>query len=126
MIVRSIFTQLDLLDLSLNKLTREISVQLVDNFVFLQSVGGKIVPIKQSAMFSKASYYGYKGSCGFPLKAQCADRKPVSSPPSYSDSKIVIDWNFPSAELGCVLVFGLSLGSYALEEVKVLVLQATG
>ncbi|KAB1216418.1 Receptor-like protein 12 [Morella rubra] len=111
-------THLESLDLSSNKLTGNIPVQLAESLNFLSVLNlsfnhlvGKIPNAKQFSTFSDTSFEGNKGLCGFPLKDKCT---PVeAAPPSpltgeiHSNSKVRIDWNFISAELGFIFGFGV-------------------
>ncbi|XP_065625774.1 receptor-like protein 7 [Quercus suber] len=111
-------SELESLDLSSNMLTGEIPTQLTDltflavlNLSFNQ-LTGPIPYIKQFSTFSEDSYEGNKYLCGKPLKTECIAVPRLSSPTfeeTHSNSGIVIDWNFISAELGFFLALGLSL-----------------
>jgi Leucine-rich repeat (LRR) protein len=113
-------TSLESLDLSRNKLTGEIPVQLAAGLNFLSVLNvsfnqlvGQIPQIKQFTTFSEASYAGNSGLCGFPLKAACTDAEPASPPTfggRHSNTGIVIDWKYISAELGFFFGFGIVIG----------------
>ncbi|KAB1224400.1 Receptor-like protein 12 [Morella rubra] len=64
---------------------------------------------KAIATFSKMSYEGNEGLCGFPLTETC--KEPRTPSPTFgeapSGSKSVVNWNFLSVELG--FVFGLGI-----------------
>ncbi|KAK4582378.1 hypothetical protein RGQ29_025525 [Quercus rubra] len=111
-------SQLESLDLSSNKLSGEIPVQLADSLTFLAVLNlsfnqlvGPIPYIKQFATFSETSYEGNKGLYGCPLKTNCTSAEPRSPPPTFEDSnsnsRPLIDWNFLSVELGFVFGFGM-------------------
>ncbi|KAL4606292.1 hypothetical protein ACB092_09G092200 [Castanea dentata] len=112
-------SELESLDLSSNKLTGEIPVQLADltflavlNLSFNQLVG-PIPQGRQFGTFSNNSYEQNKGLCGYPLEKNCTADTRLSSPTfeeTYSNSGIVIDWNFISAELGFFFGFGIVIG----------------
>uniref|UniRef100_A0A2N9H5N2 Leucine-rich repeat-containing N-terminal plant-type domain-containing protein n=1 Tax=Fagus sylvatica TaxID=28930 RepID=A0A2N9H5N2_FAGSY len=114
-------SQLESLDLSSNKLTGEIPIQLADGLIFLSVLNlsfnqlvGRIPFIKQFATFSEASYEGNRGLYGCPLKKECTSAEPRSPPRTFEDihskSGLLIDWNYLSAELGFVFGFGLIIG----------------
>ncbi|KAG7965130.1 hypothetical protein I3843_09G208500 [Carya illinoinensis] len=108
-------SKLESLDLSGNELTGEIPQQLADGLIFLSVINlsfnqlvGRIPRIKQFATFSETSYEGNKGLCGFPLKENCSgDGVPPIFEETHSNSEIVVDWNYLSAELGFVFGFGI-------------------
>ncbi|KAG6643447.1 receptor-like protein 6 [Carya illinoinensis] len=108
-------SNLESLDLSSNELTGEIPQQLADGLIFLSVINlsfnqlvGRIPRIKQFATFSETSYEGNKGLCGFPLKENCSgDGVPPIFEETHSNSGIVVDWNYLSAELGFVFGFGI-------------------
>ncbi|KAG2670665.1 hypothetical protein I3760_14G096900 [Carya illinoinensis] len=111
-------SHLESLDLSSNELTGEIPLQLADGLIFLSVLNlsfnqlfGRIPLIKQFATFSETSYEGNQRLCGFPLKEKC---EPIPLPPTFgetpSDSRIVINWNYLSIELGYVFGFGIFIG----------------
>lgn len=109
-------TNLESLDLSRNKLTGEIPMQIADGLIFLSFLNlsnnqlvGRIPELKQFATFSEDSYAGNKGLCGFPLKAKCTSAQPAFEESS-KNSENVIDWNFISIELGFIFGLGIVIG----------------
>ncbi|XP_059436488.1 receptor-like protein 20 [Corylus avellana] len=111
-------TYLESLDLSSNKFTGEIPVQLAEGLIFLSflnlsfnQLGGNIPLIKQFATFSKSSYEGNIGLCGFPLKEKCTHEESELSHPTsketHSDFGRRIDWNFLNVEFGFIFGFGI-------------------
>ena len=111
-------SQLESLDLSSNKLSGEIRMQLANNLAFLSVLNlsfnqlvGQIPNIKQFATFLETSYESNKGLCGFFLKTACTSAKPSSPPPTFEDnnsiSRPLIDWNHLSVELGFAFGFGM-------------------
>jgi Leucine-rich repeat (LRR) protein len=114
-------SSLESLDLSSNELFGKIPVQLANGLIFLSVLNlsfnqlvGQIPFIKQFGTFSENSFKGNKGLCGLPLKSKCTYEEPPLSPPTYeeshSKSRIVIEWNYISAELGFVFGFGVVIG----------------
>jgi Leucine-rich repeat (LRR) protein len=114
-------SNLESLDLSSNKLSGKIPMQLADGLIFLSVLNlsfnqlvGQIPFIKQFGTFSENSFKGNKGLCGLPLKSKCTYEEPPLSPPTYEESRlksrIVIEWNYISAELGFVFGFGVVIG----------------
>ena len=112
---------LESLDLSSNKLTGEIPIQLADGLIFLSVLNlsfnqlvGQIPFIKQFATCLEASYEGNRGLYGCPLKKECTSVEQRSPPPTFEDihskSGLLIDWNYLSAELGFVFGFWLIIG----------------
>ncbi|XP_030930707.1 putative receptor like protein 25 [Quercus lobata] len=112
--------QLESLDLSSNNLTGEIPMQLAD-LIFLavlklsfNQLVEQIPQGKQFATFSEDSYEWNKGLCGYPLEIECTSTEPRSLHPTFeethSNSRIVIDWNFLSSELGFVVGLGILIG----------------
>ena len=106
-------SELESLDLSSNMLTGKIPTQLtyltflaVLNLSSNQLVG-PIPRGNQFNTFSKDSYEQNEGLCGFPLPTRCTA---VPFEETHSNSGIVIDWNFISAELGFVFGFGIVIG----------------
>ncbi|KAG7960898.1 hypothetical protein I3843_10G150500 [Carya illinoinensis] len=110
-------TQLESLDLSSNKLIGEIPMQLAEGLIFLSFLDlsfnqlvGQIPIIKQFSTFSKCSYAGNKGLCGFPLMNKCSDGGTPPSTPPDSNSKKGIGWNYLSVELGFIFGLGIIIG----------------
>jgi Leucine-rich repeat (LRR) protein len=112
---------LESLDLSSNKLSGKIPVQLASGLIFLSVLNlsfnqlvGQIPFIQQFGTFSEDSFQGNKGLCGLPLKSKCTYDEPPLSPPTYeeshSKSRIAIEWNYISAELGFIFGFGVVIG----------------
>jgi hypothetical protein len=112
---------LESLDLSSNKLSGKIPVQLASGLIFLSVLNlsfnqlvGQIPFINQFGTFLENSYQGNKGLCGLPFKSKCTHEEPRLLPPTYEKShlksKIVIEWNYICAELGFVFGFGIVIG----------------
>jgi Leucine-rich repeat (LRR) protein len=77
-------TQLESLNLSRNKLIREIPVRLVDGLIFLSVVNlsfnqlvGQIPWYKRFATFFETSYTGNGRLCGLPLKVESTYTHPT-------------------------------------------------
>ena len=91
----------------------DLTFLAVLNFSFNQLVG-QIPQGKQLATFSEDSYEWNKGLCGYPSEIKCTSTEPRSPHPifeeTHSNSRIVIDWNFLSAELGFVVGLGIVIG----------------
>ncbi|XP_023891100.1 receptor-like protein 33 [Quercus suber] len=114
-------TNLEWLDLSSNKLTSEISIQLVDikslailnlseNYHF-----GQIPQGKQFNTFKNDSYNGNLGLCGFPMTKACGNDKGPPPPPStiqedYLKFENGFHWKVVLLGYGYGFVFGLVLG----------------
>jgi Leucine-rich repeat (LRR) protein len=114
-------SNLESLDLSSNELSGKIPVQLADGLTFLAVLNlsfnhlvGQIPFIKQFAAFPETSFKGNGRLCGFPLKSQCTSEKPWLSPPTHAEkhwtSRIAIEWNYISAELGFIFGTGIVIG----------------
>jgi Leucine-rich repeat (LRR) protein len=112
---------LESLDLSSDNLFGKIPVQLTDGLIFLSVLNlsfnqlvGQIPFIKQFGTFLENSFQGNKELCGLPLKSKCTYEEPPMSPPTYEESRlksrIVIEWNYISVELGFVFGFGVVIG----------------
>ena len=91
----------------------DLTFLAVLNFSFNQLVG-QIPQGKHFATFSEDSYEWNKGLCGYPLEIECTSTESGSLHPTFeethSNSRIVIDWNFLSAELGFVVGLGIVIG----------------
>ncbi|KAG6645219.1 hypothetical protein CIPAW_08G107500 [Carya illinoinensis] len=96
------FKSLYVLNLSRNSFTGNIPQSL-----------GKLSKL-ESLDLSSNDLTGNIGLCGIPLEEQCKGDGPGLSTPtseeSDSNSKIGIDWNFISVELGFVFGFGIAIG----------------
>jgi Leucine-rich repeat (LRR) protein len=114
-------SNLESLDLSSNELSGKIPMQLADGLIFLSVLNlsfnhlvGQIPLIKQFATFSETSFEGNERLCGFPLKSQCTYEKTRLSPPTHEEkhmnSRIAIEWNYISAELGFIFGIGIVIG----------------
>ncbi|KAE8037918.1 hypothetical protein FH972_010468 [Carpinus fangiana] len=98
-----------------NKLNVSIP-RSICNVIYLE-VLGQIPSTKQFATFSETSYEGNQAECGFPLKSHYTyEETPRLSPPTYErkhrNYRIVIEWNYISAELGFVFGFGIVIGPF--------------
>ncbi|RXI01471.1 hypothetical protein DVH24_014820 [Malus domestica] len=113
--------QLESLELSQNKLSREIPLQLAKfNFLaFLNLLNnqlvGKIPTGTQISTFPKESFTGNKGLWGPPL---IMDNKAGLSPPqangNHPNSRHEIDWDLIIMEIGFVSGFAVAVGSLVL------------
>jgi Leucine-rich repeat (LRR) protein len=112
---------LESLDLSSNNLSGKIPMQLADGLIFLSILNlsfnqleGQIPFIKQFATFLETSFEGNEKLCGIPLKSHCTYEEPRLSPPTYEEkhwnSRIVIEWNYISVELGFIFGIGIVIG----------------
>ncbi|CAL5422793.1 unnamed protein product [Camellia sinensis] len=112
--------QLESLDLSLNNLIGEIPPQLASltflsvlNLSFNQ-LEGMIPRSNQIQTFTEASFQGNKGLCGPPLNASCIDEGlslPTFEVDKHLNSRLEIDWDIISAEIGFVVGLGIIIWS---------------
>ncbi|KAL7095278.1 hypothetical protein ACP275_10G013700 [Erythranthe tilingii] len=109
--------QLGSLDLSSNNLTGNIPVELASlGFISFLNLSfnelfGKIPKGPQLQTFTKASYEGNAGLCGFPVTESCSDGdvSGASVLPEYrNESEKEIGWGYVSAALG----FAVGLASF--------------
>ena len=115
-------TNLEWLDLSSNKLTGEIPIQLVDitsleilnlseNYLF-----GQIPQGKQFNTFTNDSYNENLGLCGFPITKVCGNDEGQQPPPSSTIQENDFEfengfhWKVVLLGYGVGFMFGLGLG----------------
>ncbi|XP_027337243.1 receptor-like protein 7 [Abrus precatorius] len=109
---------LESLDLSNNSLSSKIPTELASlSFLSYMNLSynhlvGKIPTGTQIQSFEANSFLGNEGLCGPPLTQNCTNERgqglsPPISETSHSHAGTSINWNFLSAELGCM--FGLGL-----------------
>ncbi|KAL7169600.1 hypothetical protein ACSBR2_034605 [Camellia fascicularis] len=112
--------QLESLDLSLNKPIGEIPPQLA-SLTFLSVLNlsfnrleRMILRGNQIQTFIEASFQGNKGLCKPPLHASCIAEGlslPTFEVNKHLNSRLVIDWDIISVEIGFVVGLGIIIGS---------------